>query len=553
MDLDLWTILMTLGGGLAFFLLGMGYMTESLKRAAGDRMRDLLGKLTRNRFSGLVSGALVTIVLQSSSITTVLLVGFASAGLIQIQQSVAVIMGANIGSTVTAQIIAFDVGKYALLMVAIGFGLHALKKRPRIQDGGGMLLGLGLIFFGISLMSEATYPLRSYPPAIEMLGKMQNPLLGLLAGALFTAVVQSSAATTGLVIVLGGQGLLNLEAGIALALGANIGTCITALLASIGKSSTAWRVSVVHVLFNVFGALIWLPFVTQLAELATDLSPSFPDLQGTERLAKEMPRQLANAHSLFNILNSLLLIGLTGPIAIMAKKLVPDRTRKKEDPFQPEFLDPSLLHSPSLAFGQVQLELLRFSDVVLQQLEEVLRTLDVEPLPSPEEQEPLDASPLAKEMVRYLRQLGLETLQPRESSQLTAYLKLINHLDLQLQLIRFHLQRVNRERAAEGLAFNPDTLQHLRRLGEAVLRNLQRLQQAIGSGEIEDARAVLADRARTDAAAVEANAQLERRLLSDDPHRADLYRLESDLLNGLKQVAYHNRRMARSLEASTDD
>jgi len=544
---------MTLGGGLAFFLLGMGYMTESLKRAAGDRMRDLLGKLTRNRFSGLVSGALVTIVLQSSSITTVLLVGFASAGLIQIQQSVAVIMGANIGSTVTAQIIAFDVGKYALLMVAIGFGLHALKKRPRIQDGGGMLLGLGLIFFGISLMSEATYPLRSYPPAIEMLGKMQNPLLGLLAGALFTAVVQSSAATTGLVIVLGGQGLLNLEAGIALALGANIGTCITALLASIGKSSTAWRVSVVHVLFNVFGALIWLPFVTQLAELATDLSPSFPDLQGTERLAKEMPRQLANAHSLFNILNSLLLIGLTGPIAIMAKKLVPDRTRKKEDPFQPEFLDPSLLHSPSLAFGQVQLELLRFSDVVLQQLEEVLRTLDVEPLPSPEEQEPLDASPLAKEMVRYLRQLGLETLQPRESSQLTAYLKLINHLDLQLQLIRFHLQRVNRERAAEGLAFNPDTLQHLRRLGEAVLRNLQRLQQAIGSGEIEDARAVLADRARTDAAAVEANAQLERRLLSDDPHRADLYRLESDLLNGLKQVAYHNRRMARSLEASTDD
>jgi len=551
MDLDIWTIIMTLGGGLTFFLLGMSYMTESLKRAAGDRMRDLLGKLTRNRFTGLVSGAVVTVVLQSSSITTVLLVGFASAGLIQIQQSVAVIMGANIGSTVTAQIIAFDVGKYALLMVALGFGLHALKKRPRLQDGGGMLLGLGLIFFGIALMSDATYPLRSYPPAVDLLGKMQNPMLGLLAGALFTAVVQSSAATTGLVIVLGGQGLLNLEAGIALALGANIGTCITALLASIGKTATAWRVSMVHVLFNVFGALIWLPFIPQLTQLAIHLSPAHPELQGVERLARELPRQLANAHSLFNIMNSLLLIGLTGPIAAMARKLVPDRAAKKENPFQPQYLDPTLLHSPSLAFGQVQLELNRLSEIVVRQLEEVLDALDVDTLPSPKEEEPLDASPLAKEMVTYLRQLGLDSLQPEDSSRLTAYLKLVNHLDMQLQLIRFQLQRVNRERAAEALSFSSDTLEHLRELGSRVLQNLNLLQQAIASGEAEDAKAVLDFKTQTDAAAAAANEQLETRLLSGDPNRAELYHLESDLLNGLKQVAYHNRRMAHSLEESS--
>lgn len=543
---------MTLSGGLAFFLLGMGYMTEGLKRAAGDRMRDLLGKLTRNRFSGLLSGALVTVVLQSSSITTVLLVGFASAGLIQIQQSVAVIMGANIGSTVTAQIIAFDVGKVALLMVAMGFGLHALKKRPRIQDGGGMLMGLGLIFFGIALMSEATYPLRSYPPAIEVLGNMQNPLLGLLAGAVFTAVVQSSAATTGLVIVLGSQGLLNLEAGIALALGANIGTCITALLASIGKSATAWRVSVVHILFNVVGALLWLPLIEQLAALATSLSPSYPDLQGTEKLAKEMPRQLANAHSLFNILNSLLLIGFTGPIATLAKKLVPERERKQKQSPKARFLDPMLLQTPSLAFGQAQLELLRLSDSVLQQLEEVIHALDADNLPSPDHPEALDTSPLAREIVEYLRQIGRATLPPQDSRRLTAYLKLSTHLDMQLQLIRQQLQRVNRERAAAKLRFSPETLQHLQALGASVLESLQRLQQAITSEDPEDIQAVLDFKNETDAAAAAANEQLETRLLSEDPHRAELYRQESEILNGLKLVAYHNRRMARSLENGSE-
>jgi len=539
---------MTLGGGLAFFLLGMSYMTEALKRAAGDRMRDLLGKLTRNRFSGLLSGALVTVVLQSSSITTVLLVGFASAGLIQIQQSVAVIMGANIGSTVTAQIIAFDVGKYALLMVALGFALHAVRKRPRLQDSGAMLLGLGLIFFGIALMSDATRPLREYPPAVQLLGDMQNPLLGLLAGAIFTAVVQSSAATTGLVIVLGSQGLLNLEAGIALALGANIGTCITALLASLGKSATAWQVSVIHILFNVVGALIWLPFIEQLAQLATNLSPSFPELSGTARVAKEMPRQLANAHSLFNILNSLLLIGFTGPIARLAEKIVPNRSSDQPDPFRSQYLDPTLLHSPSLALGQVQLELKRLSEIVLKQLQDVLHALDVDALPAPQEQEPLDSSPLAQEVVAYLRVLGRSTLLPSDSRRLTAYLKMSNHLDMQLQLIRHQLQRVNRERANASLQFSAETLNTLSELGEKVLQSLQLLQQAIESGSEEDANAVLSYKAETDHAAEQANRHLESRLLSDDPNRSELYRLESDLVNGLKLLAYHNRRMARSLE-----
>lgn len=248
--LDLGAMVTGLGGGLALFLYGMRKMTEALKTVAGTGMKAFLGRVTTNRFTAAGAGALVTAVLQSSSVTTVLVVGFVTSGLLTLSQSVGVIVGANIGTTITAQIIAFKITKYALAMIAAGFLVEILARNERVKYYGIALMGLGLIFFGMTLMGDAAYPLRTHEPFMDLMQRMKNPLLGIAVGALFTALVQSSSATTGLVIVMASEGFLSLEAGIALIFGANIGTCITAMLAAIGRPREAVRTAVVHVLFG---------------------------------------------------------------------------------------------------------------------------------------------------------------------------------------------------------------------------------------------------------------------------------------------------------------
>ena len=242
------TMAISLLGGLAIFLYGMEKMTEALRAVAGERMKDILAKLTTNRFAGVATGAGVTAIVQSSSVTTVIVVGFVTAGLMNLTQSIGVIFGANIGTTITAQIVAFKVTKYALLMVAVGFGMLFLSKREIIKNYGAMLMGLGLVFFGMAVMGDAMKPLRSYQPFLDLMANMENPLIGILVAAVFTGLVQSSSATTSIVIVMASQGFVTLPAGIALAFGANIGTCVTAMLAAIGKPREAVQAAVAHLL-----------------------------------------------------------------------------------------------------------------------------------------------------------------------------------------------------------------------------------------------------------------------------------------------------------------
>ena len=301
-SLDWATLVIGLLGGLGIFLFGMEQMSESMKNVAGGRMRDILAKLSNNRIMGLITGTVVTAVIQSSSVTTVMLVGFVTAGLMSFSQSIAIILGADIGTTITAQIVAFKVTKYALIMVAVGVGLQFISKKEKIKQYGLMIMGLGLVFYGMSVMSASMKPLRTYQPFLDLMAQMDNPVLGILISALFTGLVQSSSATTGVVIVLGMQGVINLEGGIALILGANIGTCVTAGLAAIGKPREAVRVAIAHVSFKIIGVLLILPFIPYLAELARWLSPAAPPgLSGQELLAAEVPRQIANSHTLFNV------------------------------------------------------------------------------------------------------------------------------------------------------------------------------------------------------------------------------------------------------------
>ena len=240
--------------------------------------------------------------------------------------------------------------------MAVGFLLFLVGKRGKVGYAGMIIMGLGLVFYGMGVMSDAMKPLRTYQPFVETLTRMENPVLGILGGALFTALVQSSAATVGLAMALAADGLLSLPAGIALTLGANIGTCVTAQLAALGKPAPAVRASLVHILFNVIGVLIWLPLIGVLAKLAIAVSPTSSEADAAARLAAETPRQIANANTLFNVFNTALFIGFTGWFARLTEILIPVR-KHDEESVAPQFIDPAAQSVPAVAFEQVRQEL----------------------------------------------------------------------------------------------------------------------------------------------------------------------------------------------------
>ena len=376
-SLHVFTMIIGLFGGLALFLYGMEKMADALKAVAGERLKSVLAKLTTNRVTGALTGAFVTAIIQSSSVTTVLVVGFITAEVMSFSQAVGVIFGTNIGTTITAQIIAFKVTKYALLLISVGFGMLFIGNKERMKQYGAMVMGLGLIFFGMGVMSNAMKPLQSYQPFLDLMAHMDNPILGILTAACFTGLVQSSSATTGIVIVMASQGFITLTAGIALIFGANVGTCITALLASIGKPREAIRAGVVHILFNIIGVVIWLGFINQLAQMVIWLSPVAQGVSGVEKLAAETPRQIANAHTIFNIANAIIFLPFAKLIARQAEWLVPDKPAVEAEleaapALTTQYLNPELLAMPALAIEQARRAILLMAEVVQGMLADIM-------------------------------------------------------------------------------------------------------------------------------------------------------------------------------------
>ncbi len=491
-ELQLFPLLMGLFGGLALFLYGMDQLSESLKSVAGGRMKGLLSRLTKNRFTAAFSGALVTAVIQSSSVTTVLVVGFISAGLMTMVQSVGVIMGANVGTTVTAQIVAFKVTEYALLLVAVGFAVRFFSRRERMRHQGMIVLGLGLIFFGMSVMGDAMDPLRSSPLFIDLMKGMEAPFLGILIGALFTALIQSSSATTGVVIVLAAQGFITLPAGIALAFGANVGTCVTALLASVGKPREARRAAAVHVLFNVLGVMIWLPFIEQLADLVGVLSPSAEHLTGLDRLAAETPRQIANAHTLFNVANTVLFLPLAGVFARTVERLIPERPLPDHAVIRPRYLDMELMRTPSLAVDRARLEVLHMGDRVRVMITQILPAVfdgeneDILEVKAMDEGVDL----LHGRIVTYLGRLSQENLSETVSQELLSIMEAANDLEAIGDIIETNLVVQGLERLEEGVTVSQVTQGVLSDFQRMILRGFDLALQAVSqrSREAADGR-----------------------------------------------------------------
>ncbi len=533
---------MGLAGGLALFLFGMERMSDSLKAIAGSRMKAVLERLTRHRALGVLTGALTTAVLQSSSVTTVLVVGFITAGLMSMSQSVAVIMGANVGTTVTAQIIAFKVTHYALLLIAVGFGLGTLGRTEITRRYGNALLGLGLIFFGMQVMGDTMAPLRTYPPFLEAMTRMENPLLGIATAAAFTALVQSSSATTGIIIVMGSQGLLTLEASIALVFGANIGTCITALLAIIGRPREAHRAAAVHVLFNVLGVVIWLPFIGDLTAMVRWLSPT------TDDLAADIPRQIANAHTIFNVANTALLLPFAGQFARLVTRLVPDRPLAVEDRVRARYLDRELLIAPSLALDRARLEIVDMGDRVLRMLE---RALPVALDGQPDEfrklaamDDPVDA--LHGDIVTYLGEISRTELGEVQTEELMRMFEAANDLENIGDILETNLVALAEARFDSGLRVSPATRDLLTDFHALVMGSVEEAILAVTQKNPRAARAVMKRKKKVNRLEATAVSHQAQRLVADEPNRLDAYAFETDLLQALKRVYYFAKRMARA-------
>ncbi|MGB5738028.1 MAG: Na/Pi cotransporter family protein [Woeseia sp.] len=549
--LELGVLVTQLGGGLALFLYGMRQMTESLKIVAGSGMKNLLARLTVNRFTAAFAGTVVTAVIQSSSVTTVLVVGFISAGLLTLSQSIGVILGANVGTTVTAQIIAFQVSKYGLLLIAAGFFTATLARNERIHQWGTVVMGLGLIFFGMELMSIATVPLRQWPPFIDAMLQMRNPVLAILAGALFTAAVQSSSATTGIVIVLASQGLLTLETGIGLIFGANIGTCITAFISAIGRPREALQAAWAHVVFNVAGVLLWMFFIAQFAEVVRVISPVSDTLSGVARAAADTPRQIANAHTIFNVGNLLLFIWFTGPLGRFVSWLVPPRPLPPG--IQPMYLDELYLEQPALALDQARRELLRVGGLAQAMLRESLhlvtkgREKEIVAISRADE----DIDVLYAEVIRFLGKLSQQDLINKQPKQLSDLIAIANYVENIGDMMEKEMQSVAHKRMSADLYISPVTLEKLQPLYEEVCRSFDKALTALETGEQQAALDAIESKAAVNELADAATAHVAKRLVADEPKRLEAFQIETDIIENYLRINTYIRRIARlSLSAS---
>lgn len=343
------TNFLSLLGGLALFLYGMQMMSGGLEAAAGDRMKQILEKLTSNRLLGVLVGAGITAVIQSSSATTVMVVGFVNAGMMNLRQAVWIIMGANIGTTITGQLVALDIGAIAPLIAFIGVAMIVFVKKPMSHYVGAIFAGLGILFIGMDMMSAAMLPLRDEPAFVSLMTSFSNPLLGIAAGAIFTAVIQSSSASVGILQALARSGLIGLDGAVFVLFGQNIGTCITAVLASIGTGREAKQTTIIHLSFNLIGTAIFtiiclltVNTAFSLTDLVASWTPGRPDAQ------------IANMHTLFNIVTTLLLLPFGSYLASFAQHILPLKEEKVSDVLQ--FLKPLPSSTRSLGASAISVQ-----------------------------------------------------------------------------------------------------------------------------------------------------------------------------------------------------
>ena len=468
-------------GGISLFLYGMQLMGDGLQAAAGSKLQRILGALTKRTIYGVALGAGVTSILQSSSATTVMTVGLVNAGLMNLQQAFGIVMGANIGTTITAQLIAFKLTDYITLLLAIGFLIRTVAKKRQMKDIGQVLMGFGILMLGMAMMSNSVAPLRHNTAVVEFIGRFStHPILGLLVGLCMTVVIQSSSATVGILMAMAGQGLIPLEGAVPVLLGDNIGTCITAVLATLQANINAKRVALSHVLFNLIGSIIAIALLSQFLALVLKISP-----------AGNISRQIANAHTVFNVVNTILFLPFAGQFTKLIEKIMPNKNG--EISYQPKFLNESMLDTPAIALSLARKEVSRMGSLALGNTKRAFSCInqyDSKKVKYIKEHEPVIDN-LEEAITVYLTKMSEKNLSVGLTNIHTGLL----HCCMDLERIGDHAETIAKRVKSmneDGISFSPEAAEEMKEIGDMVIRTTADALQALEDNDVNLAKTALA-------------------------------------------------------------
>ncbi|KXG78893.1 Na/Pi cotransporter family protein [Thermotalea metallivorans] len=473
-------------GGLGLFLYGMRIMGDGLEKAAGERLKKLIEVLTNNRIMGVIVGTIVTAIIQSSSATTVMVVGFVNAGIMKLTQAVGVIMGANIGTTVTGQLVSFKLTDYAPLAVGIGVAIWLFASNKKTKNIAEIFIGFGILFIGMETMSHAMKPLREYEGFKMILasfggGTFLDTLLGILAGFAITAIIQSSSASIGLLIALASQGLLPIESALPILFGDNIGTCVTALLSSISANKTAKRAAIIHLMFNIVGTILFV-FILQRPVLyaVKALSPG------------DVGRQIANAHTLFNVTNMFIQLPFAGVLVFFARKIIPETPDEQKHVVGVKYLDDRILETPSIALGQTIKEVLHMGNLALESYQKSMEAFLNTDEKTAHEVFSLESAinHLEKEIAAYLVKLSNTALSAEQHEIVDGLFNTINDIervgDHADNLAELAIYRIENK-----LEFSEVAIQELQLMHDRVLKSYTQAILALKTGDTNIAKRVI--------------------------------------------------------------
>ncbi len=511
-------------GGLALFLLGLDETRSSLQLLAGDKLRTILFSLTGNRILGVLSGGITSILLQSSTAATVMLVGFADSGLVGLAQANAVLLGADAGTTVVVQIIALQISAYALLLVAIGFFVRFVAKKRRSRYAGQMILGLGLLFFGMKLMGDAANPLSASPyfaDVVRYLG--DNPGVAALISAVVTVLLQGSAPVIGLMISAAQTHALSLQAALPMVVGANVGTTFTPVMLALSAGAPGKRVAVSHFLSKIVGAAAVFPFLGPFERLVTLTAP------GT-------PRQIANAHTLFNVALSILFLPTVAWGARILERYY--RPPEREPKFRPKYLDPSAIEAPALAFANAQREFLRMADIVADMFKDSILVFDNNDLDLLADIEARDdkVDILNREIRFYLARLALETLTAEQAQRQMQLITLTADIENAGDIVNKNVLALAGKKIAHSLTFSEEGWKELEAFHAKVAENFDLALSAFSTGDEELAQKVLRHRSKLIELETEAKQRHIERLHRGLRESLETSGMHLDLLGYLRRI-----------------
>ncbi|MDU5104519.1 Na/Pi symporter [Clostridium butyricum] len=475
--MDTFKILIELMGGLGLFIYGMKLMGDGLENAAGEGLKNILEKVTSNRIMGVAVGTIITAVIQSSSATTVMVVGFVNAGLMTLSQALGVIMGANIGTTITAQLVAFKLDQIAPLFVFTGAAVVMFAKAKKRVEIGNIILGFGILFTGMGAMTSAMEPISSSPQFTQLLLAVgDNWVIGILTGVFFTAIIQSSSATTGILIALASTNAITITLAIPILFGCNIGTCVTAMLASIGTNKTAHKAAFLHLIFNVVGTIIFIPFIGYLGDFVATTST-------------DISRQIANAHTIFNITNAAVLLPFGNLIIKFVNKVIP--CEDKIENLGPKFIDERFLETPVIAAGQVIKETIRMANKAKKNVQlsmDAFLTEDQQLINQVYENEKL-INILEESITNYLVKLSKCTLSDKEKVIVASTF----HIVIDIERIGDHAENIadlSIERKNKKLKYSSDALEEINEIYTAVINSLNIAITSYATRDLEKAKSI---------------------------------------------------------------